>query len=158
MHHASQYWGSPHVGPWILIWCGSGIWIQRPLSIHTAWQRSGTVGEIHSSNAMRIVLAPCGAQARPYWIWIRDLNPVNLVSVPVWKAWILLYLTKWQNLASVLKLRIMWSCKMSSSNLKFSSLVVSVSLNIVFHACLQAMFQMSTYCVKTFFKKEVIIK
>ena len=42
--------------------------------------------EIQSSSAMCVVWAPCGAHARPHWIWIGDLDPVNPVSVPVWRA------------------------------------------------------------------------
>ena len=44
------------------------------------------VREFKSSSAMRVVCMPCGARAIPHWIRIRDPNPVNPVSVLVWRA------------------------------------------------------------------------
>ena len=45
-----------------------------------------TVGEIQSSSAMHAVFVAFGAHMRSHWIWIGDPDPVNPVSVPVWRA------------------------------------------------------------------------
>ena len=85
-----------HTRPWIRIRSRLGTWIQRPLCLHTtsiriragccaAWQCSRTVCEVQSSRAMRVVCVRCGAPAKPYWIRIRDPDPVNLVRCPCGK-------------------------------------------------------------------------
>ena len=86
--------GAFHTGLWIQIQCRSGIQIQRALFLHTA---SSCVlccvtlrvrQCVSSSPAVQYVLSalPCGAHATPHLIRIWDPDPVNPVSVPVWRA------------------------------------------------------------------------
>ena len=44
------------------------------------------VREIQSSSAMRVVRVPCAAHAIPQWKRIGNPDPVNSVSVSVWRA------------------------------------------------------------------------
>ena len=41
---------------------------------------------IQSSGVMRVVCVPCDAHERPSWIQIGNMDPINLVSVFVWRA------------------------------------------------------------------------
>ena len=45
-----------------------------------------TVREIQSSSAMRAVFMAFKAHVRPHWIQTGDPDPVNPVSVPLWRA------------------------------------------------------------------------
>ena len=75
--------GAFHTGLCIRIRYGSGFQTQKLFCLHTAsiwiwaaccaaWQCSGTVRQIESSSAMRIVCMPCGAHTTPHWIQIGD--------------------------------------------------------------------------------------
>ena len=87
--------GALHTGPWIWIRCGSGIRIYRPLYLHTTSIRIRAACASDSTVAF-------GAHARPHWIWTGDPDPVNPVSVPVWRLspsalrwYVLLYIQKY---------------------------------------------------------------
>ena len=61
---------------------------------------------VHRS-VMRVVYVPCVAHVRPHWIRIRDPDPVNLVSVPVWRAhwcrWLAWGVHQWTDMGVSLK-------------------------------------------------------
>ena len=93
--HKHNY-GVLHTEHWIWIRCRSGIRIQRLLCLHTVliwiraacctvWQCFGTVREIQSSSATRSLRAMWSSHESTLNL-DRDLDPVNPVSVPVWRA------------------------------------------------------------------------
>ena len=88
-HKTADIIGALHTGPWIRIRCGTRIQIQRPLCLHTAsvrirapccvaWQCVRSM----SSSAMRVACVPFRSARKT----TLNPDPVNLVSVPVWRA------------------------------------------------------------------------
>ena len=78
--------GALHTGPWIRIRCGSRIQIQWPLCFYTGsiWIRAA---RMRPSSAVQFVYYACHEElTRHHIIWIGNPNPVNRVSVPVWRA------------------------------------------------------------------------
>ena len=88
MIETSFFWAL-HTGPWTGSDADRGPGFEDHFD--STRPRSGSEPRavcVRSSPAvpMRIVCVSCGVHAKPHWIQIRDPDPVNPVSMPVWRA------------------------------------------------------------------------